>query len=65
KVHSAIQVCHQINEQNFTREYNGLSEAMDALNLTEGIIVTLNQTDSFEDNGKVVRMIPAYRFLSE
>lgn len=65
KVHSAIQVCHQINEQNFTREYNGLSEAMDALNLTEGIIVTLNQTDSFEDNGKIVRMIPAYRFLSE
>lgn len=65
KVHNAIQVCHQINEQNFTREYNGLSEAMDALNLTEGILVTLNQTDRFEDNGKIIKMVPAHRFLSE
>lgn len=63
KVYSAIQVCHQINEQNFPREYNGLLEAMTAFNLTEGAIVTTDQSDRFEENGKIIRLIPAYEFL--
>lgn len=63
KVQSAVQVCRQINDRNFAREYNGLLEAMNALNLTEGTIVTFNQTDSFEENGKTIRMVPAHRFL--
>lgn len=60
---AAIQVCHRITDQNFPREYNGLLEAMTTLNLTEGIIVTTNQTDSFEENGKIIRMVPAAEFL--
>lgn len=63
KVCRAVQVCHQITELNFTREYNGLLEAMKALNLTEGVIVTTNQADRFEEDGKTIRMIPASEFL--
>lgn len=48
----AVQVCHQITELNFTREYNGLLEAMKALNLTEGVIVTTNQADRSKKTGR-------------
>ncbi|MCD8092690.1 MAG: ATP-binding protein [Bacteroides sp.] len=65
KVRRAIQVCHRITEQNFTREYNGLLEAMTAFDLTEGIIVTTNQTDRFEEDGKVIRLMPASELLLE
>lgn len=63
KVIRAIQVCHQITDQNFKREYNGLLEAMKAFNLSEGIIVTTSQADSFEEDGKIIRMIPASQYL--
>lgn len=63
KVLHAIQVCHQITDQNFAREYNGLLEAMKAFNLSEGIIVTTNQTDSFEEDGRHIRLMPANQFL--
>ena len=63
KVTHAIQVCHQINDQNFKREYNGLLEAMEAFNLAEGVIVTTNQADSFEKDGRTIHMVPANQFL--
>jgi predicted AAA+ superfamily ATPase len=65
KAKMAIQVCAHIDDQNFDREYNGLIEAMQSLNLIEGVIITLNQTDTFEKEGLTVRMIPAYKYLSE
>jgi predicted AAA+ superfamily ATPase len=61
----AIQVCAHIDDLNFDREYNGLIEAMQSLSLMEGVIITLNQTDTFENYGLTVRMIPAYKYLSE
>lgn len=63
KIIRAIQVCHQITVQNFKREYNGLLEAMKAFNLSEGIIVTTSQADSFEEDGKIIRMIPASQYI--
>ena len=65
RVTRLVQVCIQITDENFNREYNGLKEAMDALGLTEGTIVTMNQTDRFENAGKVVRIIPAHEYFSE
>ncbi len=61
----AIQVCAHIDDINFDREYKGLVEAMQSLKLIEGIIVTLNQSDTFENNGLTVSLIPAYKYLSE
>ena len=59
----AIQVCYQINDENFDREYKGLMAAMDFFDLAEGIIVNLNQTDEFNKKGRKVRLIPAYEYL--
>lgn len=59
----AIQVCLTINDENFDREYNGLLAAMQNLGLKEGYIVTLNQSDIFEKDGMIIKMIPASEFL--
>lgn len=61
---SAIQVCANITDDNFDREYNGLVEAMRELNVTEGCIVTQDQSDKFEEGGLLVKMIPITEFLT-
>jgi len=62
-VKEAIQVCLTVDDENFNREYNGLLGAMQNLGLKEGSIITLNQSDIFEKNGMVIKMIPASEFL--
>jgi predicted AAA+ superfamily ATPase len=59
----AIQVCLTISDENFDREYNGLTEAMKQLSLQEGTIVTLDQNDRFEKDGLVIKMVPVYEFI--
>jgi predicted AAA+ superfamily ATPase len=59
----AIQVCAQITDDNFEREYNGLKEAMNSFNLSSGQIVTLNQSDTFVENGMTIELVPARLFL--
>jgi predicted AAA+ superfamily ATPase len=61
----AIQVCSKIDDVSFDREYNGLLEAMKTFKLSEGTIVTFNQTDHFENDGHSVRLIPAHEFMRE
>lgn len=58
-VKEAIQVCLTITNENFDREYNGLLETIQNLGLKQGTIVTLNQSDTFEKDGIIIRMIPA------
>lgn len=59
----AIQVCLTVNDENFDREYNGLLEAMQNLGLQKGFIITQNQSDTFEKDGMIIKMIPASEFL--
>lgn len=61
---NAIQVCLILDADNRTREINGLLEAMISYNLDEGYIVTREQTDFFEIEGKVIKVIPIYEYLS-
>lgn len=63
QVKEAVQVCLTINDENFNREYNGLLEAMQTVGIKEGTIVTLNQRDTFEKDGLIIRMIPADEYL--
>ncbi len=65
KITKAIQVCYQLTDENFQREYNGLVDAMSYFDLDEGIIVTMNESDVFQKNGKTIKIVPAYSFLSE
>jgi len=63
KVEKLVQVCYQIDDLNFQREYSGLVEAMKFFQINEGVIVTLSQKDVFEKDGYTVKLIPAHEFL--
>jgi len=60
---SAIQVSWQVEQQNEKREVEGLLEAMNQLNLTEGTIITFDQEDKFHKDGKVIRLIPGWKWM--
>lgn len=59
------QVCLELNEDNKDREFNGLLEAMEYTNQKSGTIITLNQSDQFEINKKIITILPAWKWLSE
>jgi len=65
QIQHAIQVCHQVESTNFTREYDGLMQALRYFNLDRGVIVTANQSDHFEAEGKYIDMVPAYHYLNQ
>jgi len=53
-----FQVCHTLD-----RELGGLYEALAFFKLNEGIVITLNQKDTFRYNGLTARVIPVWEFL--
>lgn len=63
QVKEVIQVCLTVTNENFQREYDGLLAAMRHLGVREGKIVTLNQSDRFEEDGIRIHMLPASEFL--
>jgi len=63
RIVDAIQVCYKLSEENKEREINGLLEAMDKFNLKEGRIITYDQEDELKINDKVIRVIPAWKWL--
>ena len=62
---STFQVCYIITEENKEREIAGLAEALEYLKLDEGIIITADQTDIFEYKDKRIKVIPAWKWLTE
>jgi len=62
KAVKAVQVCCNLQQDNLEKELNGLFEAMDFFEFNEGTLVSMNQTDRFERNGKVVDVVPFYSF---
>jgi len=62
-VFSAIQVSWQVEQQNEKREVEGLLEAMNQLNLNEGTIITFDQEDKFNKDGKTIRLIPGWKWM--
>ncbi len=61
KIILAIQVCTQLTEENKERELAGLTEAMKKLNLTKGLILTLNQDDSLGN----ILIMPIWKWILE
>jgi predicted AAA+ superfamily ATPase len=61
----AVQVCFELDPDNINRELDGVVEALTFFNADEGFIVTLDQTDRLEKNGKIVHVLPAYHYLSK
>jgi len=58
-----FQICHTLDRDNLDRELGGLYEALAFFKLNEGIIVTLNQKDTFKYNGLTASVIPVWEFL--
>lgn len=60
KLADLIQVCYQVTPENMTREIDGAIEAMDFFGVTSAKIITFDQEDRFEKDGKVIEVI-SYR----
>lgn len=63
KITLAIQVCYTLTEQNKERELKGISEAMDKFKLKEGLILTYNQENEINFNGKKIKLVPVWKWL--
>lgn len=63
KIREIVQVCAGLNQDNLDRELNGLFEALEFFDLTEGTIVTLDQTDRFERNNLHAKVIPCHEYF--
>lgn len=59
-VTQAIQSCYQLTEENKERETAGLKEAMTALKIKDGIILTNNQEEQIDG----IKAIPAWKWLA-
>jgi len=64
KIVEAYQVCYNLTEDNKAREINGLLEVLTNTKLTEGIILTYNQEDTFEVDGKKINILPVWKWVS-
>lgn len=63
KIIDAIQVCFELNEDNKDREIKGLQEALENLNLKEGLILTFNQEDELSISNKRITVKPVWKWL--
>jgi hypothetical protein len=58
-----IQVCEIVNNDNLKRETEGLLEAMDFFKMTEGYIITKNQSDTLVFGNKTIYLLAANKFM--
>lgn len=63
RITHAIQVTTHLHEENQKRELAGLKEAMNAHNLAQGTIITLDQEDTLQQDSTTIRLIPAWKWL--
>jgi predicted AAA+ superfamily ATPase len=47
------------------RELDGLMDAMDETGLEEGFILTYNEEETIKEEGKIIHILPAYKWLLE
>ena len=62
-VKEAVQVCWNLMQANREREINGLLEAMDMFNLKTGLILTNDQEEEIETNGKRIAVKPVWKWM--
>ena len=65
RISGAIQVCHELNDENLDRETEGLLEAMADLNLKEGIILTSDQEELRKSGETTIIIKPVWKWLLE
>ena len=65
KIKMAIQVSYELNEGNKQREFDGLLEAIKKFDLAGGLILTFDQEDKFEIEGKHMIAKPVWKWMLE
>ena len=60
---TAIQICFELNDDNKEREIKGLQEALENLNLKEGLILTFNQEDELLVANKKITIMPVWKWI--
>lgn len=65
KVKGAIQVAYELNDDNYKRETEGLLEALETHSLKEGIILTYDMRDEKKVKGKLIKIIPFWKWMLE
>jgi len=63
KITQLIQVCYELNESDREREINGLVEAMEEFNLTEGLLLTFDKEQEIKLKDKKINLMPAWKWL--
>ncbi len=63
KVVSAIQVTAKLSDENLNREINGLLEALNEHDLSEGLILTEDQEETRKIDNKSIRIMPAWKWM--
>lgn len=63
-VSSAIQVCHSlVDPATRKREVDGLLEAMHEFNLPQGLILTAEESDAIQADGRTISVMPVWSWL--
>ncbi len=57
-----VQVCYELNDDNYKRETNGLLEAMSFFDLEESYIITIGQKDVIVLEEKKINILPAWEW---
>lgn len=66
RITQAVQVCDTFaNEITRQREINGLLNAMMAYELNEGLILTSDTEEDVQSGGKLIRILPVWKWLLE
>lgn len=63
KIREIVQVTYELNEKNREREVKGLIEALNKFKLKEGLILTYDQEEQFEEKGKKIKILPVWKWL--
>lgn len=64
KITEAIQVCYSLSDEiTKQRETAGLMDALNAYNLSEGLILTADQESRLKKDGKNIRVMPVWKWL--
>ena len=63
KPEAAVQVCWELTPKNEAREFRGLREAMNALAIEEGFILTNDAEGEMTFEGARVRILPVWKWL--
>lgn len=59
-----VQVCSDMRDKKTRqREIRALFRAADELNLSGGIIITMDEQDEIRENSKIMKIIPAWKYL--